>query len=97
MTNKISVASGTLTADGNVATTIPYMNSFGAITAVVSGTWGSGTAKLEFSLDGSVWIDSGITGLTANGALKLTGVACKHARVVLTGSTAPSLTVKIAF
>ncbi len=97
MSNKIEVASGTLSANGNVTANVPYMNSFGAITAVVSGTWGSGTAKLEFTLDGSVWQDSGITGITSNGALKMTGVACKAVRVVLTGATNPSLVVSIAY
>lgn len=97
MANKIEVAAGSLAANGNVTANVPYMNTFGAITAVVSGTWGAGTAKLEFSLDGTVWIDSGLTGLTANGALKLVDVACRAVRVVLTGATAPSLTVKIAY
>jgi hypothetical protein len=97
MTNKIEVLpSKNLAANGNVAWNIPYVNSYGAITAIVSGTWGSGTAKLEFSHDGTVWIDSGSSGITANGALKLTGVACTKVRVVLTGATAPDLDVTVA-
>jgi hypothetical protein len=98
MANKIEVTPAqAITANGSVAANIPYMNSFGAITAVVTGTFGSGTAKLEFTLDGINWVDSGITGLTAAGALKMTGVACKAVRVVVTGSTTPTISVVFAY
>lgn len=93
--NKIEVLPAkTLADNGNVAWTIPYINSAGLVTVVVSGTWGSGSAALEFSLDGTVWVGSGLDPLTANGAFVL-WAGCKAVRVVLTGATSPSLSVTV--
>lgn len=99
MTQKIETTSAvTFAADGNGATqALPYMSASGSITAFATGTFGSGTLKVQVSADGTNWYDSGVTGITVAGILKITGLACRFIRPVLTGSTAPSISVVFCY
>ena len=97
MTNKIEVLpSQNLADNGSVVFNVPYMNSALGVSAFVFGTWGGGTAKLEYSVDGTNWVDSGHVGITGDYALTMAGKPCTKVRVVLTGATAPDLDVTVA-
>jgi streptogramin lyase len=86
-----------LSADGNSASIgIPSMNSAGQISVYVWGTWGSGSAQVQVSPDGSTWFNAG-SAITANGVVKLTDVACIAVRVALSGSTNPALSIQAIF
>lgn len=83
----------TLSADGN--TTAVYFSG-GKGTFTVFGTFGSGTAKLQRSVDdGTTWIDVTSASLTADGQINFEFSACKL-RTNLAGATGPSLTIEIA-
>jgi hypothetical protein len=85
-----------LTAD-TAGTTGVLLNSTpnGWVGAYAQGTWGSGTLKLQQSVDGTTWIDVTSASWTAN-AYKHLQFFAKYVRIVLTGSTAPSLKVYLA-
>ena len=88
----MSIASnGTLTANGR--TTFDWPGGNGAFSA--SGTFGSGTASLEWTLDGSTWVAVGTdTTVTANGGGIFTRPPGKMA-VNLTGATSPSIAYEV--
>ena len=102
MSQKIEVSAPVvLSASGTtVGQSVRYMNDFGAVTAFAFGTWGGGTLTAEISADNVNWADSGATGITANGALKVGGsvaVAFKFIRAKLSGATSPSLSITFAY
>lgn len=96
MNQKIELSAQALAANGNATFTIPYMNAAGLITAYVSGTWGGGSAKLQVSPDGTLWLDA-VAAITADGKLALSGVLARKVRVNLAGATSPALTVNLLF
>lgn len=81
-----------LSADGNT-TAVKFDGGKGTLS--VWGTFGSGTAKLQRSVDNSTWIDVSGASFTANGQINFECAAC-YLRVNLAGSTTPSLNVQIA-
>ena len=76
-----------LAADGNWEFDWPG----GRSTFDIEGTWGSGTAKLQYlSKDGSTWVDLIDLSFTANGQNEVVFRKCRM-RLDLSGSTSPSL------
>jgi hypothetical protein len=56
----------------------------------VTGTFGSGSAQVQISLDGSAFFNFG-TALTADGLMDTALPKCKSVQVVLTGATTPTV------
>lgn len=84
----------TFSADGNGASL--FLNHVVPFELLAFGTFGSGTVTAQFSPDGgTTWIDVTGVSLSAAGVKVLGGVRGDLFRPVLTGSTAPSLTVKL--
>lgn len=82
-----------LDADGQTAT-YQYEGGDGSYTAF--GTFGSGTATLQYSIDGTTFIDvSSDAALTANGGVAITNLPPCSVRVNLSGSTSPDLNVHV--
>ena len=91
------VLSATFSADGNSAT-VNWPGGTGSM--FVEGTWGSGTATLQYSIDsGSNWasVTDGTTtaSLTADGVVTFTLGEC-DLRINLGGSTSPTLRYQIS-
>lgn len=90
----------TFAADGNGASQ-SFDFSFSNAQFVAFGTFGSGTVKLQFSPDykGSdataTWIDTAGISLTANGSKGFRESFGNRIRPVLSGSTNPTLTVRV--
>lgn len=86
----------TITADGNID-----FASMGAVYAMcfqATGSFGSGTLKLQVSNDGTNYVDSPTaTSVTAAGVKSVATADCgyKFYRLNLAGSTSPSITVKV--
>lgn len=82
---------GNLTSDGQ---TTAWTHPGGLASVSVVGTWGSGTADLQFSPDGSNYYDVDTTNarLTADGVFDIQLAACSL-RVDLSGSSSPDLNV----
>ena len=55
---------GNLTDDGSIEFTIPRE---GPVAVFAKGTWDSGSLTLSHSPDGTLYVDSGVTAVTANG------------------------------
>lgn len=79
----------TLSADGSTPS-YPWVGGLG--TFAVAGTFGSGTVKLQASLDnGTTWIDVGTdVTFTATGMANFHLPVC-HVRVNLSGATSPNI------
>lgn len=80
-----------LTADGNTAN-ILLGHKPTTVTMFGDGTWGSGTAKLQYTMDGgTTWYDAG--SLTADGGARFdnTNVGATIFRINLAGATSPDL------
>lgn len=84
----------TFSADGQ-SDTVNWLGGKGCF--VCYGTWGGGTATLQFSVDsGTTWLDAGTdTTITANGGGIFELPVCQL-RVDLASSTTPSLTSDIS-
>ena len=88
-----TVIDKTYSEDGD-SDAIQWQGGEGTMTGI--GTFGSGTATLRFSYDGSTYADVGTnTTLTESGGGIFELHPCKL-KVTLAGSTAPALTVKVA-
>ena len=59
------------TGDGDSAKTFTQGKSRGTITVVCDGTFDGATVKLQFSKDGSVWVDDTDFQWTSAGALNM--------------------------
>lgn len=79
-------------ADGN-STVIGWPGGLGTFAAW--GTFGSGTAKLQWSPDGTTYVDVTSASLTAAG-YKNFEIGPGRLRANLAGSTAPALKVQVA-
>lgn len=80
-----------LTGDGNTPE-LQWPGGFSG-SVIVFGAFGGGTAKLQFSVDGTTWVDEGST-FSADGVAGFELPGCLL-RVNLSGSTSPDLTVFI--
>lgn len=82
----------TLSADGDTDA-IQWYGGKGTLFA--QGTFGSGTIKVQFSLDNSTWTDLTGISLSAAGAKAIDIGPCLL-KVNLNGSTDASITIRIA-
>jgi len=91
---------GTLTADGSTSGLALKEDAQGDEIGVhVFGTFGSGTVKIEASMSDSGTADyAPISGasFTANGYLNIRVAGVKRIRATITGSTTPSVVVKVS-
>jgi hypothetical protein len=82
-----------LAADTTGTTAVPFQATpNGWVGFYAQGTWGSGTLKVQQSVDGTTWIDVASASWTAN-AYKHVQFFARYIRLVLSGSTSPSLKV----
>lgn len=91
-------ASTNITDNGNVPSASPwYGHPGGRVMFAAQGTFGSGTAALQFSLDeGTTWTSiGGDASITASGAGGAELPPCL-VRVNLSGATSPDLDIVIA-
>lgn len=87
------ISNKTFSADGNSAT-IAWPGGYGSMLA--SGTWGSGTLKLQFTINGgTTWVDVASISLTANGHKEFNIGSC-HLRMNLAGATNPAIAARVA-
>lgn len=93
LTNATGGASFTANATGT-ALAIDHTND-GYFCFYATGTFGSGTAKLQVSLDGTTYVDVTGASLTADG-YKVCQVFGRFLRAVLSGATTPVLSIKVA-
>jgi citrate lyase gamma subunit len=98
--NSVSLTKGssaTWTSNGNGDATVIQESPNGEFAFYASGTWDSGSLKLQVSPDdsGTVWIDVASSTMTADG-YKIVQVFGRRVRAVLASvATASSLTVKV--
>lgn len=79
--------SGTLSADGQTA----QAKAAGEIHFHAQGTWGSGTAVIQYLASDGTWRPIANSALTDNGDKLITLTQPAKVRVSLTGSSSPSI------
>jgi hypothetical protein len=92
MINTISLCSSQTTNGEGLPQTIQGSTKYALY---VQGNLGGGSVKLQVSLDGTNWMDVPGSTMTAPGLVILEMIA-KHIRAVLSGATAPEVTVTLA-
>lgn len=82
-----------LTASNNASSATQEAATDKTYNLIASGAFGGGSLTAEYSADGSVWVPSEATALTAIGTMVITPQPGQRWRVTLAGATAGSVTV----
>lgn len=90
------MATYTLTADGSTAaqrkTEVPgYYEP--TVIMVASGDFGSGTLTVEYSVDGTTWVEDGAIALTDEGVARFSVHPLMQFRATLANATNPDIAV----
>lgn len=93
------IATANLTANGNTDFEVP-LDRNGRVkpfTIFSEGDWGtSGSMTVSYSTDeGTTYMDSGETAITADGFFALAPYGVTHVRIVLASATSPDLNVNV--
>ncbi len=86
------MAKSLLVASNNASSSAQNSESANQRIIIASGSFGGGTLTLQHSVDGTVWVTSGLT-LTAAGKIEFREQPGLIWRVTLAGATAGSVTV----
>lgn len=83
-----------LSTDGNGSTFTMVAKDerdLGHLIVHASGTFGGGTVQLHFLSNNNVWRDTGAVAMTSAGWVEVVLIPDTDYRIVLTGSTSPTL------
>lgn len=94
----IDLSSGAaITADGNYPSATGVTAYSGTAVLHVEGTFGSGTATFQVSVDGTNWTPLANASFTSNGSIGVVLGAGQRVRCVVSGSSGASLRAYLSY